>query len=1081
MKNIYGIIVLSLIIIFQAHASNHQGTLLLRQPDIQGNVVVFTYGQEIWKAELDNLNAKRITSFQGQAQNPKISPDGKWIAFTGQYNGNSDVYIVNVNGGMPKQLTWHPGADIVKGWSNDSQSVLFGSGRDQAPRAQSRFYQVKISGNTPTSLPMIRSQSGSYSDDSSQFVYQKVSPWDDGWRKYRGGQNNPLRIVNLKTLAEQSLPFNGEKVTNPIWHGDDVYYLSDIEDVVNVYKYNLVSKKTTKITSHNDYDVKGYGSDGTNIVYEQHGKLLLLSEGKTQALAITINADFPWAAASWNKVNEHIEAIAISPNGKRALFTARGEVFSVPAKHGDIRNLSKSSARETSAVWSADGQKIAWFSDESGEYRLVISDQHGQSRSEIKLREQGFYANLTWSHDSKKLTYTDEKQQYWLVDLDKERSTLIDQDTRVIVENLVKPIFSPDDNYIAYVKTEANFLRNVYVYSVKEKTSHLITSNMADNNAFAWDINGKYLYVTASTNFASKAPWLDLSIEGKALETYEIYAVLLAKDTPSPVPLKQEDEEAKSDKSNGEKDDDENDEKDGEIIVNIDFDNIINRLIPIPLDTGYYSNLTSTEQGLLYVATSSDGTYKLHMFDFKKQESALIKDNVQNYVVADDNNHVLAKQKGNWLLAGTPADLEKAEPLNVALNLWIDPKKEWRQKFHDAWRFQRDYFYVTNIHGANWNKVYKDYLPLVEHVNHPSDLTYLLDNIGAETSVGHSFTRNGKLPSIPKSTIGLLGIDVGIKGKYFVINKIYDGEQWNSQVTSNAPLASHKEKLNVGDFILAVDGVTLDSTQNFYQYFNGTKGKQTKLTIGINGSIQKPIELWVKPTGNEYELRMHAWIENNRRYVNEASNDQLAYVWVPDTTTEGYEYFNRYFFAQADKLGAVIDERFNHGGSIADYFIDVLNRKLSGYFNNTLKPGQPLTSPGSLINGPKVLLINEMAGSGGDMFPYLFRFHNIGKLIGKTTWGGLVGIWGVPALIDGGYITAPRSGFYDLNGQWKVENEGVAPDIDVDENLQLASQGIDSQLKRAVEVAMAELKNQKNNRQQPAPAEPIRAVTAAME
>ncbi|KGJ90485.1 S41 family peptidase [Thalassotalea sp. ND16A] len=1080
MKKIFGIILLSMLAMIQANASNHQGTLLLRQPDIQGNTIVFTYGQEIWKTELGNLNAKRITSFQGQAQNPKLSPDGNWIAFTGQYNGNSDVYIVNVNGGMPKQLTWHPGADIVKGWSNDSQQVLFGSGRDQAPRAQSRFYQVNISGNTPTSLPMIRAQSGSYSADSSQFVYQKVSPWDDGWRKYRGGQNNPLRIVSLSTLKEQSLPFNGEKVTNPTWHGDDIYYLSDIENVVNVFKYNVTRKQVSKVTNHQDYDVKGYGSDGINLVYEQHGKLFLLKDGNSNALAITINADFPWAAASWNKVNDHIEAIALSPNGKRALFTARGEVFSVPAKHGDTRNLSKSSHRETSGVWSPDGQQIAWFSDESGEYRLVIANQSGQSRTEIKLREQGFYGNLNWSHDSKKLAYTDEKQQFWFVDLDKQRSTLIDQDTRVIVENLVQPQFSIDDNFIAYVKTEANFLRNVYVYSVKDKTSHLVTTNMADNNAFAWDINGKYLFVTASTNFASKAPWLDLSIEGKALESYEIYALLLTKDTPTPVPLKQEDEEAKPENNNGDKEDD-SDEKDEEVVVTIDFDNILNRLIPIPLPKGHYSNLTSAADGLLYVATANDRSYKLHMFDFDKQESKLLKDDVRTYVLANDNKHILVSSKGKWLLADSPADLEKSEPLNVELNLWIDPKKEWRQKFHDAWRFQRDYFYVSNIHGANWNKVYKDYLPLVEHVNHPSDLTYLLDNIGAETSVGHSFTRNGKLPDIPKSTVGLLGIDVAINGKHFVIDKIYDGEQWNSAVTSKAPLASHKEKLKVGDLILAVDGVTLDSKENFYQYFNGTKGKQTKLSIGTNGSVQKPIDIWVKPTGNEYELRMHAWIENNRRYVNEASDNQLAYVWVPDTTTQGYEYFNRYFFAQADKLGAVIDERFNHGGSIADYYIDVLNRKLSGYFNNTLKPGQPLTSPGSLISGPKVLLINEMAGSGGDMFPYLFRFHNIGKLIGKTTWGGLVGIWGVPGLIDGGYMTAPRSGFYDLNGQWRVENEGVAPDIEVDEDLQLASKGIDSQLKRAVEEAMAELKTHKNNRQQPSPAEPVRAVTATME
>lgn len=1055
----------------------HGETLLLREPDIKGSTIVFTYGQEIWTSDLKSLQAKRITSFQGRATSPKLSPDGAMIAFTSQYAGNYDVYVVSADGGSPKQLTWHPGNDIVKGWSTDGQSVIFSSSRDSAPVSSiSRFWQVDIKGSTPTPLPMLRAESGSMSPDSKHFVYQKVSPWDDGWRHYRGGQNNPLRIVTFSTLDEEKLPWKGEKVTAPIWTKDGIYYLSDINRVVNIFKLDIKSKQSEQLTHHDDYDVKNFSVDGQTIIYEQQGRLFSLTNGKTSQLKINLHADFPWAEPHWVDAGKQIESATLSPNGKRALFVARGDVFSVPSKYGDIRNLSKSASREVSAAWSRDGQKVAWFTDNSGEYRIKIADQFGKSLDEIKLAEKGFYYDLSWSHDGKNLLYSDQKQRIWWLNINTKRPVEIDQDTSVIVEKLSAAKWSPDDKWIAYVKTEANFLRNIYVYSLSAKTSYLISNNMADNLDFTWDVNGKYLYFTASTDYASKAPWLDLSIEGKKDPQYAIYAAVLNSNDDSPVRLIQSDEDEEVNDKNEDKQDESQSAEKSTPTFTVNINEVSRRIVPLPIKPAAISSLSSTENGLYYLIKQDEDNHMLKKYDFEKQESTDIGKDISQYFLADNGKAMLVQQNATWKLLENPEELEKATALETKLNLWLEPKKEWQQKFVEAWRYQRDFFYVQNIHGANWQKVYDDYSPLVQYVNHPADLTYLLDNIGAETSVGHSFSWNGKLPDIPQARVGLLGIDVGINGSYFAIDKLYLGEQWNSELSAQAPFINSLQKVNKGDLILAVDGKPLKSNANFYQAFNGTLDKQTRLTIGINGSRENTLEVWVKPIASEGGLRTYEWLENNRRYVDQVSNNQLAYIWLPDTSSSGYEHFNRYFFAQADKSGAIIDERFNNGGSIADYYIDVLNRKLSGYFNNALDKDRPLTSPGALIDGPKILLINEMAGSGGDMFPYLFRFHQIGKLVGKKTWGGLVGIWGVPDFMDGGGMTAPRSGFYNLQGNWEVENEGVAPDIEVDEDLKLASKGIDSQLKRAVEEALLELKTYKERRNLRPPPDPVKAL-----
>ncbi|WP_169303064.1 S41 family peptidase [Thalassotalea mangrovi] len=1074
---------LLLLLVTNIAAANTPAPMLMRQVDVRQDTLVFTYGQDIWQASLTSKQAFRLTSFRGQAQSPKISPDGKWIAFSAQLNGNFDVYLIATGGGEIIQLTWHPEDDFVRGWSPDSSKILFASARSSAPVKLPQFYTVRLDGGTPEPLPMSRAQSGSFSPQGDRIVYQKITPWDDGWRNYRGGQNQPLRLVDLDTLEESSLPWNREKQIQPVWHQGYIYFLSDADGVMNVYRFAETSQDNSsarQLTFFNDYDVKSFGVWSGTLLVEQHGRLYQQSINAEKSapvpLSITLHGDFPWTRQQWVKAAEHIESASISPSGKRALFVARGEVFSVPAEHGEERNLSNSWQREVDAQWSPDAKQIAWFSDRSGEYTLMLSDQFGQHLRTIPLRGTGFYKNLRWSPDSKKIAFTDQRQSIWLLTIASQALHRIDQDTQVIPSDLHPPAWSPDSAYLAYGKTSDNFLHDVYVFELATQTSYLITDGMADNPSFAWDHKGHYLYLNASVDFASMAPWLDLSTTGKAQENYQVYAVILQKHGKSPLQLQRDTEPVKaSAEADEEADEDSEDKERSELKVQIDFTGIQSRMIALPVGSGHFSRLNSSEAGLLMVKKENEEQSNLYLFDFEQQQSQLLIKGIKHYAVAANNQAILVQQGSLWKMADDIHSIKDAPGLNVQLPLYLDPKQEWRQKFREAWRYQRDYFYVANLHGVNWQQIWRDYSPLLTGVNHLADLNYLLDNLGAETSVGHSFNGGGEFPELPASQIGLLGIDVGTDSDNFIIKRVYSGEAWNGEINRYAPFANVHHQLAVNDRIIAVNDQKLSTRENFYRYFNGTLNKQTKITIR-SARTGDSTDYWVIPIEDESKLRQMAWVEDNRRFVNQASDNQLAYVWLPDTGDKGYRYFNRYFFAQADRKGIIVDERFNGGGYIADYMIDVLGRKLSGYFNNILDSQRPLTSPGAIINGPKVLLINEMAGSGGDMFPYLFRFHNLGTIIGTRTWGGLVGIWGVPSFVDGGYMTAPRSGFYDLTGNWAVENKGVAPDISVDDDLLLSSQGKDAQLQRAVQEALKQLETYQERRRLPAPPDPVRAI-----
>ncbi|MCL1142054.1 S41 family peptidase [Shewanella gaetbuli] len=1036
---------------------------LLRQPTLNNDLLVFTYANDIWKVPLAGGNAVRVTSFQGQETFPKISPDGKWIAFTGEYAGNKDVYLVSTAGSEMKRLTYHPSLDQAVGWSNDSQTILFRSQRSSAPRPWERLYKIDINGGNPIMLPMNRAFDGSFSPDSTQLVYRRSGLWDKGWRNYRGGQNQALRVISLTDNEEYDLPFNNDLEIAPVWQNDEIYFLSNRSKNTNVYKYSLNAKDVTQVTQTDKFDVMGFTVNGDNLVYEYHGDLYH-KQGSAAAKKININVqgDFYWARDKYVDATKQIFGFDISPNAKRVAFEARGDIFTVPVEFGSMRNLTNSAgSREVSPSWSHDGQSIAWFSDDSGEYKLVVADQLGKIKQEITLAGKGYYSHLVWSPDNKRLIFSDNFQQLWVANVTNSTTKIVDQNIEVNPEPEFMASWSPDSKWVAYAKQKSNFNRQLFIYSIDSQVTQAVTDGIAEIRSPVWDKNGQRIYFLASTNYGPKSAWLDMSTIAFN-PTFQLYYALLNSQHDSPIlPKSDEEKPQKSEVSNGKSD--KKKQAETTVKVSVGLAEFNQRILPLSSESGHFSHLKAGKSGELFFLSNysdSSGSPKVDLIRYNLEERKIqvIASDVKEYRLSASGEFVLVKSNETWkVFDSATGSSEEDKVLNVKLAKQVNYQQEWQQIFREAWRYQRDYLYVDNFHGADWQDVYNTYSPLVKWVKHPADLTYLLDNIGAEVSVGHSFTMSGEMPEVANNQIGLLGVDFELDIKGVRLAKVYTGERYFHQENNSAPLAKIAHKINQGDYLLEVNGQKVDPKENIYQYFEGTLGQQTQIVIGQ--SPNKTQSFNVIPIADDTALRRNHWVEQNRKYVDEKSNGKLAYVWVPDTAEEGYHSFNRYFYSQSDKQGVIIDERFNHGGYIANYIIDVLRRDLNGFFNNPFNHNSPLTSPGSGIWGSQVMLINEVSGSGGDMLPYLFRHYKLGKLIGKRTWGGLVGIWGVPPLMDGGYITAPRSGFYDLKANWKVENEGVEPDINVEQWTKLTAKGQDPQLDEAITEALKGLKN----------------------
>ena len=1064
-------------------------TKLLRNPDISKTHITFEYGQDIWITDMNGNGVRRLSSEPGNEMHPNFSPDGKWIAFTGEYGGNQDVYVVSAEGGTPKRLTWHPGNDMVTGWSSDGKSVLFSSNRESPQGSWFEIFAVSTDGGMPEKLPVPRAIDATMSPDEKFLAYELVRRWDPGWRNYRGGQNHPIRLLDLKSLEETALPFVNSYDKNPHWLGSDVYFISDRDSTSNVYRYDSKSKSLEQITDFWEYDVMSINTGGGKVIFEQAGELHIYNpaDKTTKTVSIEVKGDFPWAMPHWKDVSKDIQYSRISPSGKRLIVEARGEVFTLPSDKGSTRNMSEASgAADRWPTWSPDGKMLAWFSDRSGEYEVVIRDSEGlKAIKSFKLDGKGFYFTPEWSPNSNYLAYTDADLNIWILDVNSGKQTRVDNDNFTPPQRTLHPVWSPDSKWIAYSKRMESQFHAIFVYFLDSQKTTQITDLLSDAVQPAFDASGEYLWFLASTNAGQKpAGWLDMSQYPFTTE-YGVYVAVLKNDKPSPFlpqtdseiseEKKEEPKEEKSSKRSKKKSDT---EAEDENAVRIDFEGLQNRILAVNVPVRAYEEVKAGEAGIVFISENipNQSGVVVHHYDLKERKAKEFMSGISEFDISADNKkfHYRAGNVLGIVDAKGSAKVGDGKVSTSDMTFLLDPQAEWRQLLRESWRLQRDFFYVPNYHGVNLDEVWNRYAPFLDHVKHRADLTYVMDMVGAEFSVGHSYTSTGDEPGPDRVPVGLLGADWQVDGNRYKLSTIYTAESWNPDLS--APLSAPGLDVNVGNVLISVNGNDVTSDKNLFSYFEQTAGKVTHVVFADNASGKNSRGFYVEPISNDKGLRTRKWVEDNRRKVDELSGGKLAYVWLPNTGNGGYTYFNRYYFAQQHKQGAVIDERWNGGGSAADYFVDVMTRKLHGYFNNPVGDRTPFPSPGSGIWGPKVMIINEMAGSGGDYLPFMFRKENVGKLVGSQTWGGLVGIWDTQRLIDGGRITNPRGGFFNLQGEWDVENKGIAPDIDVFIDAKSYSKGIDPQLHKAVEVALEELKNNPPKVLTKEPEAPVRSV-----
>jgi len=1057
---------LILALIFTATLIQAQGTRLLRQPSMSDQNIVFTYGSDIWISDTNGQNVRRITSTPAVETNPHLSPDGQWIAFSSNRSGNTAVYVVSKNGGTPTRLTWHPSASLVRGWSPDGSKILYASSRETAPSSYSRLWTVSAQGGPSTMISHQWGFDGSYSANGRQMAVDKMDRWDEEWRNYRGGQNTPLIILNLSNQSEELIP-NPDRTFDikPLWIGNTVYFLSDRDWTSNVWAYDTRSKALKQITKFEGTDVKDLnaGANG-QLIIEQNGYLHLVNpaDGSTTQLNINVIGDFPWAETKWENVTNNATSVSLSATGKRVVLESRGDIFTVPVEFGDARNLTQSSdAADRRPLWSPKGDKIAWFSDMGGNgYRIYFTDQDGLSEAtSFSIGESKLAWEATWSPDGKFIAFVDDDVRIRVINIEDGNIITADTGGSNLDRGGTDLAWSPDSKKLAYIKTVSNNFHRVMIWDSEAKTITPLTDEFADAYSPTWDNDKKHFYFLASTDVALGSGWANTS-SMTASPSFAAYVVVLQKDQDSPFIPKSDEEEVKKEKpADGDKDKKEEKPKEEKTEksedVKIDFDNIGRRTIAMPLPTGNYASMAAGPAGSVFLAERPAGSFALtlHKFSLDKRKTDEYLTGVSQYSLSADGKKMLVRTGSRWSVASTAAPNGKGgENVNINLQMKVDRSQEWKQIFEEAWRYERDYFYDPNMHGRDWNAVHDRYAPLIPFVKHRADLTYILDMVNGELSVGHSFVGGGDYPDVERSNMGLLGADLAIDKNRWQITRIYTTESWNPGLTS--PLDRPGIKVQQGYYLVGVNGNELTSSQDPQELLDGTAGQQTVLHINDKPSFEGSWTEIVEPIRSENALRQRAWVEDNRRRVDELSGGRLAYIWVPNTSGGGFVNFNRYFFAQQDKEGAVIDERFNGGGLLDDYMVDLMTRSLRAGLTNEVPNGKPFRLPAGIL-GPKVLLINELAGSGGDFFPWVFRQQQAGPLIGARTWGGLVKSSTHYAMVDGGSLTAPDNAVFDpINNKFVAENEGVPADIDVRQDAKSLSEGKDPQLERAVQEVL---------------------------
>jgi tricorn protease len=1073
-------------------------TRMFEHPAISAERIAFALAGDLWTAALDGSDVRRLTSHPGQEFRPRFSPDGKWLAFSGGYDGNLDVYVVPTSGGEPKRLTWHPGADIVQGFTADGSEVAFTSARDVHTTRFTRLFHVPVGGGFQVAYPLPSCSKAALSPDGKKIAYQPIREAFGQWKNYRGGTASRIWIYDIASQQVEQVPQPKGRCndSDAMWVANALWFRSDRNGEFNLFRYDPATKAVAQRTQHTDFPIADASAGGGKILYEQAGWLHLFdpAAGSAKRIELSVPLERTELRERFAQGDQYVRGADISPSGARAVVNFRGEIVTVPAEHGDPRNLSRSvDANDRSPAWSPDGQSIAWVSDKGGVNQLYVGAQDGKGEPRVlPLTGAGFYGDLRWAPDGKRIAYADNSRSLYVIELESGSVAKIDSEPIYGVFETLAHRWSADSRWIAYTLTSKANITRAYLYDVAAGKSHALSDGLSDVTDPVFDAGGKYLYMTASTDAGPFNTWFSQA-SSDVTRTNALYVAVLDKGVDSPLAPRSDEEKAKDDakKDDAKKDEDEKkdeqkeggesastdvksaetkpaDKSDAPPEVKIDFDGLGQRIVALPLPSAFYTSLEPGDAGQLYYLKAARAPFlgapppsALCRYDFESREETVLLDDVLGFRLSRDRKKVLvARRGGAWICSvGDKLDVSKGKLALDAIEVRIDPRAEWAQILDEVWRINRDYFYDPAMHGADWNAMKPKYEQFLPHMNVRSDLNRVIRWLCSELGVGHSYSGGGdtlvRFDDVPG---GLLGADYAIDagasgGGRYRFAKVYGGLNWTPEL--RAPLSEPGVDVKAGEYLLAVEGRDLRADEDVYARFEGTAGKQVELTVGPNADGSGSRVVKVVPIESEAALRNRDWVEGNIRRVTEATNGRVAYVHVPNTADLGFIYFKRYFFPQADREAIIVDERYNGGGSVADYYIDILRRPYIASW--TTRYGADIATPQSTILGPKVMLINEDAGSGGDLLPWMFRKFGLGKLIGRPTWGGLVGILGFPELMDGGSVTAPNLGFWTEEEGFGVENVGVPPDIEVEQLPAEVAKGRDPQLEKAIEVVLAEL------------------------
>jgi tricorn protease len=1050
-------------------------TRLLSQPAISARHIAFVYADDLWVADLDGTNVRRLTSDIGVEMSPVFSPDGKTIAFTAEYDGNRDVYTIPVEGGSPTRLTWHPGPDLVHGFTPDGKAVLFTSPRHVFTNRYTQLFTVPLSGGMPTQLPIPNAADACCSPDDGFIVYTPLGDRSQQWKHYRGGTTSRLWIYNRDNHAVVQVPQPDSRCNDlrPCWVGDTIYFLSDRAGEYNLFAYDVPNKKVRQLTHHDDFPIVNLAAGDGRLIYEQAGYLHLFDpkEEKATRLKIGVATDLVEARPHYAKGAKYIRNVAVSPSAARAVFEFRGEIVTVPAAKGDPRNLTRTlDVHERWPVWSPDGKSVAYFSDEGGEYRLHVRPADGQGKAKkYRLQGAGFYQTPVWAPDGQKIAYVDNSQSLFWIDLKDGKTKKVTSEPNYGPMNLLalRPAWSPDSKWLVYALGNKSAYHTVYAYELDADKSRPITDGLGDAIDPVFDAGGKYLYFLSSTDAGPVNQWFAQSNADMRIRRTP-YLVVLQKGVPSPLARESDEEKDIKDKEKDDKDnkDGAKKEKKKPVKVAIDFDGLGARIVAMPIPEADLANLHAGAEGQIFYLERTPAPPRaqgprgstLKRFDLSKRKDEKVLEGVGQYHLSGDGKKALVfLPPESWSIvevAGTAPAADKGKLKIDAIEVRVEPRKEWPQIFDEAWRINRDYFYDPGMHGADWTAMKAKYAAFLPHLATRGDLDRVIRWMLSELAVGHSFLNPGERRHERKPIPGgLLGADYEIAEGRYRFKKVYGGLNWNPELRS--PLTAPGVDVKAGEYLLAVRGIDLKPPTEIYSLFENTADKSITITVGPNPDGMGSRTVTVEPLASEDALRNRDWVEGNLKKVHKATGGRVAYVYVPNTAGPGHTYFKRYFFPQCDKDAIIVDERFNGGGQVADYYIDHLRRPFTAMW--ATRYGEDLKTPGGAIFGPKVMLIDETAGSGGDLLPWMFRQTKLGPLVGKRTWGGLVGILGFPVLMDGGGVTAPNLAFWTKEG-FGVENVGVPPDVEVEQWPADVIAGHDPQLEKAIEIVMKQLK-----------------------